>query len=319
MAYLLRAALPLGLDIFDRNYETGMFPFPDEYKGCVIGSLPYSQLCNEYSKYRVFLNVNSVINSPTMFSRRVFELLACGTPIVSSYALGIEEMFGPDIVWMVETEKQAYEAIHTLLHDDKEWRRRSLAGIRTVFAQHTYAHRLACIFEKTGIDFPILVEPKTLLIYAVSGQHDLEMLVEFCNRQSWNKFELIVLSDFLNKVPDSLPQGTRLLSHKTRQGDWLSDILSKSKYQLLGFISPSVKYGEHYLQDLINSWRYAKAPILGKSTTGKEFAYDQPFDQYGCLLRAEELIMEHRLVGQALMPDLKGLQSYSIDREEFEC
>ena len=98
MQWLLKAALPLGVDIFDRNFNTDNFNFPEEYHPYIKGGLPYEALCNEYRRYRLFLNVNSVTDSPTMFSRRVFELLACGTPIVSAYAQGIEDLFGGDVV-----------------------------------------------------------------------------------------------------------------------------------------------------------------------------------------------------------------------------
>ena len=42
----------------------------------------------DYRRYACFLNVNSVKSSPTMCSRRVFELLACRTPVVSTPIAG---------------------------------------------------------------------------------------------------------------------------------------------------------------------------------------------------------------------------------------
>ena len=148
MRWLLQVANQHGLDIYDRNHGTGIFPFPEEYKAGIKGSLPYKELCEEYGRYRIFLNVNSVTDSPTMFSRRVFELMACGTPVVSTYAKGIENLFESDAVWLVNSREEADEAIRTLMNDDTEWRRRSLAGIREVFARHTYAHRLNDIFDR---------------------------------------------------------------------------------------------------------------------------------------------------------------------------
>ena len=151
MSWLLQAASKHGLDIYDRNYGTGTFSFPTEYQASIKGGLPYNKLCDEYRRYRIFLNVNSVKGSPTMFSRRIFELMASGTPVVSTYAKGIENLIEHDIVWMVHDQKEADEAIHTLMSDDAEWQRRSLAGIREVFEKHTYAHRLNMIFECMGI------------------------------------------------------------------------------------------------------------------------------------------------------------------------
>ena len=143
---LLRSAKDYHLEIYDRNYNPDKsirsdFEFPEEFDSFVIGSLPYAQLVARYKDYKVFLNVNSIIDSKTMFSRRIFELLACGTPVISTQALGIEETFGKDIVWTVKNEIEAKKAFETLMNDPEEWRKRSLRGIRTVFNHHTYTHR----------------------------------------------------------------------------------------------------------------------------------------------------------------------------------
>src|SRR5699024_12012111 len=49
------------------------------------------------------LNVNSVLNSPTMFSRRVVEIPACGGIVLSSYGRGILETLGSNIASSSET------------------------------------------------------------------------------------------------------------------------------------------------------------------------------------------------------------------------
>jgi spore maturation protein CgeB len=95
-----------------------------------------------------------------MFSRRIFELMASGTPVVSTFAKGIENLIESGIVWMVHDQKEADEAIHTLMTDDAEWQRRSLAGIREVFDKHTYAHRLNMIFDRIGIDYHVPTSQK---------------------------------------------------------------------------------------------------------------------------------------------------------------
>ena len=45
-----------------------------------------------YRAYKIFLNVNSVHESPTMFSRRVFELLSSYTNVLSTPSVGITEI-----------------------------------------------------------------------------------------------------------------------------------------------------------------------------------------------------------------------------------
>jgi hypothetical protein len=85
-----------------------------------------------------------------MFSRRVFELLACGTPVISTPSLGISRFFG-ELVPTVGTDKDAGEALSRLMEDDTEWLRRSVMGMRLVFSKHTYAHRLGEISKVLGL------------------------------------------------------------------------------------------------------------------------------------------------------------------------
>ncbi len=70
------------------------YAWPEKYRPHIVGELPYDQMLAAYRMYKVFLNVNSVLDSPTMCARRVFELSACATPVVSGWSRAIEETFG---------------------------------------------------------------------------------------------------------------------------------------------------------------------------------------------------------------------------------
>jgi hypothetical protein len=130
---------------------TESFGYPDRFIDHIAGSVPYDEMADVYRRHRVFLNANSVVDSPTMFSRRVFELLASGTPVVSTPSVGVERMFG-DIVVIVTSKEEASAAIADLIADEDQWLRRANAGIRAVFSKHTYAHRLAKILQVAGVE-----------------------------------------------------------------------------------------------------------------------------------------------------------------------
>ena len=83
MDTVLGPAREFDLHIYSRISDDPDFAFPPEYTDHIVGSLPYEQMLAAYKAYKVFLNVNSVTESPTMCARRVFELSACGTPVVS--------------------------------------------------------------------------------------------------------------------------------------------------------------------------------------------------------------------------------------------
>jgi hypothetical protein len=151
MERLLDAARPFDLLIYDRTHgqDNDSVGFPERFRPHIHGGIPYSEMVRIYREHRLFLNTNSVVASPTMFSRRIFELLACGTPVVSTPSLGVEQMFG-DIVPIVETAEAADAAMREILTDDAAWQRRSLAGMRAVLGEHTYQHRLARIASFAG-------------------------------------------------------------------------------------------------------------------------------------------------------------------------
>jgi hypothetical protein len=164
LAMLLSAAKPFGLRIYDRAYGdmSGDFGFPDDVAECVVGSLPYTELVDVYRQHRVFLNTNSVTTSPTMYSRRVFELLACGTAVVSTPSDGLARQFG-GIVDIVATPEEATAALRSLESEDVWWRRHA-EGIRSVMTAHTYAHRLAQICDQAGVSRPAVPTDYALVV-----------------------------------------------------------------------------------------------------------------------------------------------------------
>jgi len=144
MRYILKPAIKYGLHIFDRKYnkKTGG-SFPEPYKKAVKGGKNYLDIIKQYKKYKLFMNVDSVVDSPTHCSRRVFELLACGTPVISSLSLAIQKMF-PSVM-ISKNAKQTDKHIKNLLKDEVYWTKLSSEGLVEILSKHTYAHRLNTI------------------------------------------------------------------------------------------------------------------------------------------------------------------------------
>lgn len=99
LASLLHAAQEFGLTIYDRQADDPDSPyrFPPDLQPFVRGSLPYDEVIDAYGSHVANLNVNSVSDSPSMFSRRVVEIAACGGIVLSGPGRGIEETFGSAI------------------------------------------------------------------------------------------------------------------------------------------------------------------------------------------------------------------------------
>ncbi|MBW5798985.1 glycosyltransferase [Halomonas elongata] len=152
MDKIMSAAAPLGLTIYDRQHGDPESPYkyPGGLGGYVSGSLGYEEMIQAYKAHPVQINVNSVLDSPTMFSRRVVETAACGSPLVSGPALGMNRyMEGAGHV--IHTESDVAQALENLLyHPAYRWRM-ALKGARAVMRAHTTQHRLVQMLRTAGL------------------------------------------------------------------------------------------------------------------------------------------------------------------------
>ena len=268
MEALLRPALAFELDIYDRMHGavgpgSEAYRFPEDYVPHIRGRLTYPEMVAAYRRYRAFLNVNSVTDSPTMFSRRVFELLACGTPVVSTESAGIRALF-PDIVPIVTSSEEAQAAFRELLGDDEHWRRRSALGIRRVMAGHCYHHRLAQLCGLLGWDLPadktadasltlvVLPGPKPeITALQVLGQSLLPLsILLLANGQEAGLHQALIQSGAKN---------VRVIERPSLA---LTDLGGRED-ATLAFIDGRHSYGPGYLMDACQALDYSGAKVTG--------------------------------------------------------
>ena len=152
LSRLLEAARPFGLAIYDRQLAVPDSPyhFPPAFRRDVRGSLPYDEVIDSYKAHVANLNVNSVADSPSMFSRRVVEVAACGGVVLSGPGRGIEETFGSAIPSTGDTATW-----RALLRDwsiDPQARlREAWLQMRAVLRAHTVDTALTILARTAGI------------------------------------------------------------------------------------------------------------------------------------------------------------------------
>ena len=151
---LLRSAAPtLGLSVYDRNSDRAglhyRYPPLDGMK--VLPKVAHRRTAAIYKSHLVSLNVNTIENSPTMFSRRLIEILACGGLAVSTPALAIDRLF-PDYCHVVRSDEEARALFERLARDgySKGDRDMMTAGAAHVLTHHTYARRIESILDVLG-------------------------------------------------------------------------------------------------------------------------------------------------------------------------
>jgi hypothetical protein len=261
-----------------------------------------------------------------MFSRRVFELLACGTPVVSSWSRGTEETFGNDLVWHVRGREEAEEAIRVLMTDDREWRRRSLAGIRAVLSAHTYRHRFQQVCQMVGVD-AARNDPfeEVLVVAEATTPAEAASVIDSFRRQaldSRTSSRLLLACRAGMEVENAGP-----LVDVVHVGDGgLREVVERSRQpgrqRMLAIMSPLAVYGRHYLQDLLHAARYSGAGLVGKSADGlasSQYTHDVALDPRALVVN--EAALSDHMIGDILRggtaPLHAGTRSYAADSANF--
>lgn len=145
----------LGLTVFDRNSDRNSenYRYPELENMTVEKAISHSQTAQIYRDYMLSLNVNTIEDSPTMFSRRLIEILACGGVAVTNNTVAVEKMFAK-YCHIIETKKQMDVLVQRinrngLSEDDLSMAR---AGSEYVLANFTWTKNLEMIKQVVGIN-----------------------------------------------------------------------------------------------------------------------------------------------------------------------
>ncbi|WP_053956173.1 glycosyltransferase family protein [Inediibacterium massiliense] len=275
MEIILKPALKYNLHIYDRMYHSHAnhaFKFPNLYQPFIHRNLSYDKMVEFYKKYDIFLNANIISDSPTMFSRRVFEILASGTNVISSYSIGIENFF-KKIVPLCKTE-QDVEKYLDLLIQNKEYRDRlSLLGLRKVLKYHTYEKRLETILQKIGIK-TYKTDLGVSIITCTNRIDSIDPILDNFYRQNYKEKELIIvlnnnqmnLKDWKKKTKFDKKIKIFQINETKSLGECLNFGIAQSKYHYISKFDDDNYYAPHFLEDLMNGFLYTDAQVIGKHT-----------------------------------------------------
>ena len=152
---LFHAALDsgLGLHIFDRNSKrkANVYRYPEWCGTNIHASVPNAQTAAIYKDYLVSLNVNTNANSPTMVSRRLVEVLACGGIAVTTPAPSVEKEFR-DFCHIVHSSEETTELFARLKYGpSKEDLERARAGADYIAQHRTWEHNLRFVRDIIGL------------------------------------------------------------------------------------------------------------------------------------------------------------------------
>lgn len=277
MDYLLPAAQKFGLDIFSRQLgNDANYQFPEPFDGNVVGSLPYEQMVTAYHAYKVFLNVNSVVDSPSMCARRIFEITACGASVVSPPSPAIERFFPDKSILTAADEKETHAHLRALLRSDSYRQRLLHRAQREIWKNHTYAARVDQVLA--SVNLPTPVRDKSVSILAPTYRpHAVDSILENAARQSGLETELVILThgfevnsvEVKAKAADlGLTNVSTISAAKNvTLGECLNLLVDTAQGQILTKMDDDDYYGENYLADLVHALNFSQADLVGKAAT----------------------------------------------------
>lgn len=92
----------LDLKIYDRfsKYHSQDKKYPEKYQPYVNEGVDYSKIPKVYKESEFGLNFNTITDSNTMFARRVFELMASNTMVLSNFSKGVYRLFKNNVLYL---------------------------------------------------------------------------------------------------------------------------------------------------------------------------------------------------------------------------
>ncbi|UAC49112.1 glycosyltransferase [Bacillus aquiflavi] len=338
MNKLLSVASIYGLEIYDRNYhrKSSGFKYPVSFQKYIVGSLPYDQLVQQYKKYKIGLNVNSVKNSPTMCSRRIYELLASGVMVVSTHSAAVEQMF-KNIVQIVPDYKTMKTSLKfTLNHDD--WRvKKELEGQRLIFSSHTYAHRLYTIAKSCGIHVKKTYQINVHVISYAQNRKDVKNILTSYKAQDYShkKLTIFLSKHFSKKEQAALKKIDHVnfipVNHVKIN---LANIIRNTDY--VSYFNPKHYYGRYFLTDLVWGSIYSGAKIIGKGSYYKylrdhklrlinnsdEYTYTSKVLNDGCIvhksvINSSDIMLCDLMIQNVFLKKVQAQQKFSINAFNF--
>ena len=147
---ILSALTDMPLTVYDRFWsQKKQCSFPESLEPYCKKAVTLASFGSVYRRHQLYLNINTVSDSSTMLSRRVFELAACGSPMISTPSPALSRLFG-DVVPQITNGEQARHWSQKFLQDKALRQRTGQHLYELVINQHTWRHRLQQISRETG-------------------------------------------------------------------------------------------------------------------------------------------------------------------------
>lgn len=298
-----------GLEIFSRFLgDDTRYQYPATLADRVVGSLEYPRMLTAYKAYKVFLNVNSVTTSPSMCARRIFEITASGTPVISAPSPAVSEFFPDDEVPVVGDREGAAQAVRAMVRSPQLRDRIVHRAQRRIWREHTYTHRARSILAAVGLDADTVSAPMVSVLAVTNRPAQLEHLLRQISHQRDVEVELVLVTHGFETPSGTTETANELGIDRIQTfhapADWslghcLNVAVARSEGSVLAKMDDDDLYGPLYLHDLLHALDYSGADVVGKQAHHLHLE-----DSDATLLRFPW--REHRWTDRVMGPTITG-------------
>ena len=229
------------LTIADRNYSrhNRNYYYPKEYRKNIVPNYSYADVAKLYKMFPLIINVNSVLDSETMFAGRVYDASASGGMIISNNSIGMKRLF--PYVSIIDS----YEDLERIINLSQcEIDTIRLKAVRETYRLPTVYDVVRTIFEKVQIESVKMV-PRSVVV--ITNKITDSIIFDF-NNQSYISKQLVCEN---------------------------CDKIDLSDYDMIAFWDSEVKYHSHYLEDMINGFRFTNCDYVTKYEKSKGHVYTE--------------------------------------------
>jgi len=244
--------------------------FPEQYGSHILHKVKQKSLPNIYKLFDLAISVNKV-DSQTI-ANGVYEMQAMGNLVLSNDSAVVRNMF-PNI-FVVREAFQVNDIMRSFSED--ELYQRKMMGVRRVMSRETVYHHFCKLLCTIGMDVVLPIRKVAVVV-----AEDSERMQVMYHLQSYLDKELLLLRDLCDEV--------------------------LSEFDFIAYFSDEVVYGEHYLEDMINAFKYVDVDFVTKLTR-VEHDYVDEYEDKG---RTVFSTRNYSLIGE--LDDGGGL-GYACDR-----
>lgn len=303
------------LEIFSRYLgHMERYQFPGAMGERVVGSLSYDRMLRAYRAYKIFLNVNTVTDSPTMCARRLFEITACGTSVLTTPSASVRNYFADDEILVADSRKRAENHLRSLIQSPELRDRMVHRAQRRIWDEHTYTHRAEEILARIAPSKHRGIKvPSVSVLAPTMRPQQVQHIVDSVKTQQGVETQLVLLTHGFELSDQQLREmratsGLDIVHEQIDKSLSLGTMLNRgvelSDGDVLSKMDDDDFYAPQYLRDLLRAMFHSRAEVVGKAAHFMHLA-----DRDMVLLRQPDL--EHRFVEGIVGPTL------TANRETF--